>query len=173
MGTLSPTYWWGNSAGGENVQGGSRQRSQDQKPSPEPEALHWYLPLTSLLSSLSSLASGALSVTKGSYYLHYKLVSVKCFLVIYWRVDEANKENDKVLFFLIHFNVWVLVFWWLLQESIYLSSCTKRWRDDVPPVQGAEDWEERRVGHWICRSVVPGAGEPGRGRREEVTASAG
>ena len=69
-------------------------------------------------------------------------VLAKCFLVIYWRVDEANKENDRVLFFLIHFNIWVLVSWWQLQGSICLSSCTKCWRNDARPGEGAEDREE-------------------------------
>lgn len=97
------------------------------------------------LSSKQHLQRGFWSSVSDKGVLLFTLqacVLAKCFLVIYWRVDEANKENDRVLFFLIHFNIWVLVSWWQLQGSICLSSCTKCWRNDARPGEGAEDREE-------------------------------
>lgn len=52
--------------GGELVQGRAGGRARAPQPLP---------------SSISSSASGALSVTKGSYYLHYKPVSL---LSVFW-----------------------------------------------------------------------------------------
>ena len=47
-------------------------------------------------------------------------ILAKCFLVIYCSVDEANKGNDKVLFFLIYFNVCIFVSW-MAAPKIHLS----------------------------------------------------
>lgn len=99
------------------------------------------------LSSKQRLQLGFWSFVSDKGVLLFTLqacVLAKCFLVIYWRVDEANKENDRVLFFLIHFNVWVLVSWWQLQGSICLSLCTECWRNDARLSKGAEDREEGR-----------------------------
>lgn len=84
---------------GEDGQEGSRWQSQGWKLNREPEALFWCLPLISLPSHLSSLES---SVSDKSVLLFtlQACVPANCFLVIYWRVDGANKGDDKVLFFL-------------------------------------------------------------------------
>lgn len=55
------------------------------------------------LSSKQRLQLGFWSFVSDKGVLLFTLqacVLAKCFLVIYWRVDEANKENDRVLFFL-------------------------------------------------------------------------
>lgn len=110
----------------------SAETGQEDEPGLEAELLH-RLP-SPHLPPKQPFQLGSLSFVSDKGVLLFTLqasVLVKCFLVIYWRVDEATKENDRVLFFLIHFNVWVFVFWWQLQGSICLSPCTKCWRKDT------------------------------------------
>lgn len=72
------------------------------------------------LSSLFQATSPvwrALSVTKVSYYLHYRRVSLlSAFWLFTGGLMEQTREMTRYFFSLIHFNVWVLVFWWQLQE---------------------------------------------------------
>lgn len=130
MGSISPIYWWGNPDRGASVQRGASEGAR--LPTPH-------------LSSEQHLQLGFWSFVSDKGVLLFTLeacVPAKCFLVIYWSVDEANKENDRVLFFLIHFNVWVLVSWWQLQGSICLSLCTKCWRNGARLSKGPEGREE-------------------------------
>lgn len=84
---------------------------QVEKPRLGTEPLCW-LPAPHL-SSKQLLQLGIRSFARDRGVLLFTLLQApilaKCFLVIYWRVNEANKENDRVLFFLIYFNVWVFV----------------------------------------------------------------
>lgn len=57
---------------------------------------------------------------------------------------KQTRKMTGYFFFLIHFNVWVLVSWWQLQGSICLSLCTECGRNDARLSKGAEDREEGR-----------------------------
>lgn len=65
------------------------------------------------LSSKQLLQLGIQSFARDQGVLLFTLLQAsilaKCFLVIYWRVNEANRENDRALFFLIYFNFWAFV----------------------------------------------------------------